>query len=90
VTRTFLNLLVPTGVATHPALFGLPPDALNVPRYNRPVTRTSAKAPALASASRGTNGANGSAKDSTDNDALADDGASEDTSAVATAGETEE
>jgi hypothetical protein len=57
------------------------------------VTRTSAKAPALASASRGTNGANGSAKDSTDNDALADDGASEDTedtSAVTTAGETEE
>ena len=90
VTRTFLNLLVPTGVATHPALFGLPPDALNVPRYNRPVTRTSAKAPALASASRGTNGANGSARESPDSDALADDGASEDTSAVATAGETEE
>jgi preprotein translocase subunit SecD len=28
VTRTFLNLLVPTGVATHPALFGLPRDAV--------------------------------------------------------------
>ncbi len=28
VTRTFLNLLVPTGVVSHPALFGLPADAL--------------------------------------------------------------
>jgi preprotein translocase subunit SecD len=39
VTRTLLNLLVPTGVATHPALFGLPTEALNVPRYRRPVSR---------------------------------------------------
>ncbi|HEY7349179.1 MAG TPA: protein translocase subunit SecD [Ktedonobacterales bacterium] len=30
VTRTFLNLLVPTGVATHPALFGLPRGAITV------------------------------------------------------------
>jgi len=29
VTRTFLNLLVPTGVVNHPALFGLPADSLN-------------------------------------------------------------
>ncbi len=28
VTRTFLNLLVPTGVISHPALFGLPADAI--------------------------------------------------------------
>lgn len=28
VTRTFLNLLVPTGVINHPALFGLPKDAI--------------------------------------------------------------
>lgn len=28
VTRTFLNLLVPTGVINHPALFGLPADSL--------------------------------------------------------------
>jgi preprotein translocase subunit SecD len=28
VTRTFLNLLVPTGVINHPALFGLPADAI--------------------------------------------------------------
>jgi preprotein translocase subunit SecD len=30
VTRTFLNLLVPTGVATHPWLFGLPRGAITV------------------------------------------------------------
>lgn len=30
VTRTFLNLLVPTGVATHPALFGLPRGTITV------------------------------------------------------------
>src|SRR5579859_67561 len=30
VTRTFLNLLVPTGVATHPALFGLPKGSITV------------------------------------------------------------
>ncbi len=30
VTRTFLNLLVPTGVATHPALFGVPRSAIAV------------------------------------------------------------
>ncbi len=28
VTRTFLNLLVPTGVINHPALFGLPANAI--------------------------------------------------------------
>jgi preprotein translocase subunit SecD len=28
VTRTFLNLLVPTGVINHPALFGLPLDSI--------------------------------------------------------------
>ncbi len=28
VTRTFLNLLVPTGVISHPALFGLPPGSI--------------------------------------------------------------
>ncbi len=30
VTRTFLNLLVPTGVATHPWLFGLPRGSIAV------------------------------------------------------------
>jgi preprotein translocase subunit SecD len=28
VTRTFLNLLVPTGVVSHPALFGLPAGSI--------------------------------------------------------------
>src|SRR5581483_2158580 len=28
VTRTFLNLLVPTGVINHPALFGLPTGSI--------------------------------------------------------------
>jgi preprotein translocase subunit SecD len=35
VTRTFLNLLVPTGVATHPALFGLPRGTMTVPGRRR-------------------------------------------------------
>ncbi len=37
VTRTFLNLLVPTGVINHPALFGLPPGSIataNLARRN--------------------------------------------------------
>jgi preprotein translocase subunit SecD len=35
VTRTFLNLLVPTGVATHPALFGLPRGTITVATSRR-------------------------------------------------------
>jgi preprotein translocase subunit SecD len=31
VTRTFLNLLVPTGAINHPALFGLPAGAIPAP-----------------------------------------------------------
>ena len=31
VTRTFLNLLVPTGVINHPALFGLPKNSIAAP-----------------------------------------------------------
>jgi preprotein translocase subunit SecD len=86
VTRTFLNLLVPTGVATHPGLFGLPQGALNVPRYNRPAARPATKAPvaALSGASSGANGGNG-AKNGDAAQASEDVG-----DAVATAGETEE
>ena len=43
VTRTFLNFLVPTGIATHPALYGLPRGALNLPRYNRPTSRVTSR-----------------------------------------------
>ena len=39
VTRNFLTLLLFSGVATHPALYGLPTSALNVPRYNRSPSR---------------------------------------------------
>jgi preprotein translocase subunit SecD len=42
VTRNFLNLLVPTGIATHPALYGLSKAALPVSRYNRPTSRVAA------------------------------------------------
>ncbi|MGH2504774.1 MAG: protein translocase subunit SecD, partial [Ktedonobacterales bacterium] len=34
VTRNFLNLLLISGIATHPALYSLPADALQVTRYN--------------------------------------------------------
>ena len=56
VTRNFLNLLMFSGIATHPALYSLPADALKVPRYNprlrqpstRPAVVTSSRAPAAA------------------------------------------
>jgi preprotein translocase subunit SecD len=38
VTRNFLNILLVSGVSTHPALYGLPESALNLPRY-RPSQR---------------------------------------------------
>jgi preprotein translocase subunit SecD len=40
VTRNFLNVLIPTGIATHPALYGLPSEALAVARYNPSRART--------------------------------------------------
>src|SRR5262249_45009089 len=39
VTRNLLNLLLFFGVAQHPAWYGLPRSALNLPRYKRPVSR---------------------------------------------------
>jgi preprotein translocase subunit SecD len=47
VTRNFLHILVFSGIATHPALYGLPTEALNVPRY-RPSERRTARQPGLA------------------------------------------
>lgn len=35
VTRSFLNLLIPTGVINHPALFGLPASAIPAPALAR-------------------------------------------------------
>ena len=42
VTRNLLNVLVPSGIATHPALYGLPREALRVARYNPPRSRLGA------------------------------------------------
>src|SRR5262249_877299 len=39
VTRNLLNILLFFGVAQHPAWYGLPRSALNLPRYKRPVSR---------------------------------------------------
>jgi preprotein translocase subunit SecD len=58
VTRNFLNLLVPTGIATHPALYGLPREAIHVVRYTPPrgrlATAANGNKPALTQAGRGT------------------------------------
>jgi preprotein translocase subunit SecD len=43
VTRNFLNVLLFFGIATHPALYGLSQSALPARRYNRPVSRISAR-----------------------------------------------
>ena len=51
VTRNFLHVLMISGIATHPALYGLPTKALNVPRY-RPSER-SRRQPAAALAGAG-------------------------------------
>jgi len=77
VTRNFLNLLVPTGIATHPALYGLPAQALNIPRYNRPVSRVAPRPVAVAiPAARGAAGASSAAGDDADegSDAAVDGG----------------
>ncbi|HEX8730100.1 MAG TPA: protein translocase subunit SecD [Ktedonobacterales bacterium] len=54
VTRNFLNLLLISGIATHPALYSLPADALKVTRYNPQLrgasTRSAVVAPKTSSA----------------------------------------
>src|SRR5262249_46600618 len=42
VTRNLLTVLLLPGVAQHPAWYGLPRSALNLPRYKRPVSRLAA------------------------------------------------
>jgi preprotein translocase subunit SecD len=54
VTRNFLNLLVPTGIATHPALYGLPTSALNVARYSPSRARPAVPAPVAVARGRTT------------------------------------
>ena len=60
VTRNFLHVLVLSGIATHPALYGLPTEALNLPRY-RPSERRAARESALALAGAGGTGSAGGA-----------------------------
>jgi preprotein translocase subunit SecD len=50
VTRNFLNILLVTGVASHPALYGLPRSAIRVARYTPPRPRLSSMVPAVAGA----------------------------------------
>jgi preprotein translocase subunit SecD len=52
ISRNFLHLLINSGIATHPALYSLPADALPVARYN-PRLRQPATRPAVVSATRG-------------------------------------
>ncbi len=52
VTRTFLNLLVPTGVMNHPALFGLPPGAIASARRISRTTSAAAEENAVVGESR--------------------------------------
>ncbi len=82
VTRNFLNLLMFSGIATHPALYSLPADALKVPRYNprlrqpstRPAVVTSSRAPTATEAEEGEDDLADGASD-TGGDALAGVGA---------------
>lgn len=69
VTRNFLNLLLFSGIATHPALYSLPADALKVTRYN-PKLRSTSQRPAVITPSAGT-----AALDEADGDELAGVGA---------------
>lgn len=50
VSRNFLNLLIISGIATHPALYSLPADALPVARYNPRLRQPSARPAVVASA----------------------------------------
>jgi preprotein translocase subunit SecD len=53
VTRNFLSVLLLTGVASHPALYGLPREAIRIPRYTPPRPRLGAMVPAVAGAGAG-------------------------------------
>lgn len=71
VTRNFLNLLLFSGIATHPALYSLPADALKVARYN-PKLRS---APRRSSVVAPTGAAVDLSEDDVDDEALAGVGA---------------
>ena len=52
VTRNFVHVLQLANIAQHPALYGLPANALNLPRY-RPSERRAQRAASLALAGGG-------------------------------------
>jgi preprotein translocase subunit SecD len=69
VSRNFLNLLLISGIATHPALYSLPSDALKVARYN-PQARLASRRPSVV-----TPRASAEGPDAADDEALAGVGA---------------
>ncbi len=75
VTRNFLHLLILSGIASHPAWYGLPRAALPIARYNRPVSRVSPTAaraslvPPKAVASKAVAATDGNDSDDMDDDA---------------------
>ncbi|HZC06674.1 MAG TPA: protein translocase subunit SecD [Ktedonobacterales bacterium] len=71
VTRNFLNLLLFSGIATHPALYSLPADALKVARYN-PQLRSTPRRPSVVAP---TGAAVDLSEDDVDDEALAGVGA---------------
>lgn len=68
VTRNFLHVLQLANIAQHPALYGLPQSALNLPRY-RPSERRTRRAGALALAGSASTGGSANA----DDDAIEDE-----------------
>ncbi len=71
VTRNFLNLLLFSGIATHPALYSLPADALKVTRYNPQLRSASTRSAVVAPKASGVV----AAPDTDDDEALAGVGA---------------
>jgi hypothetical protein len=65
VTRNFLHVLQLANISQHPALYGLPQSALNLPRY-RPSERRAQRAASLAVAGGGSSTADGAADDDDD------------------------
>jgi preprotein translocase subunit SecD len=64
VTRNFLNIILPTGIVDHPALYGLPRDAIRVARYIPPRARAATASAVLAGRPAATAGGNDDGADS--------------------------
>jgi hypothetical protein len=74
VSRNFLHLLIISGIATHPALYSLPSDALPVARYN-PRLRKPSTRPAVVAATSGVSVASEEDEEDEDDEPLASVGA---------------